>query len=274
MVGNYNVSGNRGYFSTVAATEEWGAGGKNFLDLFEDVLNGKQTTITYRDSEGKTHVDDDATRLARAKQDEIKLRWYDWVYEDTARAKGLADTYNREINNLAPRAFDGSQMTFPGKNPLMEPRPHQANAAMRIVQTPTQLLHHSVGTGKSGSMAMGTMELRRTGIRQKILHVVPKTTLAGYATAFRNWYPGAKILVAEEANFNPAMRDHHEPGAVCIPAHVARRGRGVLRRADSGSHRLHAGSAKAGRLPLLHRQATPAYHQEPRGPAGQDSRGR
>jgi N12 class adenine-specific DNA methylase len=206
MVGNYNVSGNRGYFSTVAATEEWGAGGKNFLDLFEDVLNGKQTTITYRDSEGKTHVDDDATRLARAKQDEIKLRWYDWVYEDTARAKGLADTYNREINNLAPRAFDGSQMTFPGKNPLMEPRPHQANAAMRIVQTPTQLLHHSVGTGKSGSMAMGTMELRRTGIRQKILHVVPKTTLAGYATAFRNWYPGAKILVAEEANFNPAMR--------------------------------------------------------------------
>ncbi len=205
VVGSYNVGGHRGWFNTVAATEEWGAGNKNFLDLFEDVLNGKQTTVTYK-VDGKTVVDEMATTAARAKQDEIKLRFKDWVYEDATRAQMLADTYNREINNRAPRVFDGSQMTFPGKNPLIEPRPHQSDGAMRIVQTPTQLLHMSVGTGKSGTMAMGTMELKRTGIRQKILHVVPKTTLGGYAAAFRNWYPGAKILVAEDANFNPTMR--------------------------------------------------------------------
>ncbi len=203
--GAYNVSGNRGWFSTVVATEEWGASGKNFLDLFEDVLNGKKTTIYERTPTGKV-VDEVASAVARAKQNEIKLRWKDWVYDEPERARMLADTFNREVNNQAPRIFDGSQMTFPGMSPLMKPRPHQASGAMRIVQTMTQLLHWMVGTGKTAAMQMGTMELKRTGLRQKIVHVVPKTTLSGYAAAFRNWYPGAKLLVAEDANFNPTMR--------------------------------------------------------------------
>jgi superfamily II DNA/RNA helicase len=160
-----------------------------------------------KDSKGNTDLDAEATALAVAKQQEIADRFSKWAWEDGERAKALVDKYNFEYNNTSLRKYDGQHIDkLPGMNHALELRPHQKDAIWRIVHGKNVTLAHVVGSGKTFTIIGGAMEMRRLGVAQKPMVVVPKHLLLQWKRSFLEMYPAAKILVPDEKDFTPAKR--------------------------------------------------------------------
>ncbi|WP_238846547.1 helicase-related protein [Nocardia terpenica] len=68
----------------------------------------------------------------------------------------------------------------------------------RIVNEPTVLLDHVVGAGKTGTMFMGAMELRRRGLVKQPWIVVPNHIVEQVGREAKQWYPHANVLVATQ----------------------------------------------------------------------------
>ena len=68
------------------------------------------------------------------------------------------------------------------------------------------LLAHEVGAGKSFEMAASAMELKRLGLCQKSLFVVPNHLTEQWAAEFLHLYPNAKLLVTSKKDFEPGNR--------------------------------------------------------------------
>jgi N12 class adenine-specific DNA methylase len=73
------------------------------------------------------------------------------------------------------------------------------------VAEPTVLLDHVVGAGKTGTMIMGGMELRRLGLARQPWYVVPNHLVEQFAREFQQWYPQASLLVGQ-SGMTPAER--------------------------------------------------------------------
>ncbi|GHV05969.1 hypothetical protein AGMMS50229_09950 [Campylobacterota bacterium] len=88
---------------------------------------------------------------ANAKIGEINRAWQDWILQDGETAKRLTREYNDRFNSTVNREFDGSHLVLPNKvdDEIITLRPHQKNAIWRIIQSPTTLLDHTVGSGKT-----------------------------------------------------------------------------------------------------------------------------
>jgi N12 class adenine-specific DNA methylase len=185
--------------NSTLATQTWGTKHKDALTLLEDALNGREPTVykTVQDIDGKEKkiVDQEGTIAAREAQTKIKEQFEKWLFADEERSARLVRTYNELYNSEVPRRFDGSHLTLPGMGANMpELRPHQKDAIWRISQGKNTLLAHIVGAGKTFSMIGGSMELRRTGLRKKPMHVVPNHMLEQYTADFYRMYPAARIL--------------------------------------------------------------------------------
>jgi hypothetical protein len=147
-----------------------------------------------------------ATEAARDKQQKIKDRFAEWIWEDDARRARLVEFYNREFNHLRLRTFNGDHLTLPGASPTIALRPHQKAAVWRILQTPNALLAHVVGAGKTYTMAAAAMELKRLGLARKPMFVVPNHMLGQFSSELLTLYPGANILAAGRDDFASLRR--------------------------------------------------------------------
>lgn len=107
----------------------------------------------------------------------------------------LAAIYNAKFNSRVTRQFDGSHLTLPGANRNIRLRPTQKSAIWRILQSPTTLLAHAVGGGKSFVMIGAAMELKRLKLAKKPLFAVPNHLVDQFAKEFIRLYPNANILV-------------------------------------------------------------------------------
>ena len=194
--------------SDVALTNTWGTSAMSGDAILNALMNNRTIKVTYRDNEGKTHTDVDATEKANGKAAEIKARFNDWLFSDPDRSELLARAYNDTNNNYVTREYDGSHMTFPGKVPdsIIKFRRHQRNAIARIVQDRTALLDHVVGAGKTFTVVAGAMELKRTGLSNKPLVAVPNHLVKQWAADFYRLYPGANVLTATKKDFEKANR--------------------------------------------------------------------
>ena len=74
---------------------------------------------------------------------------------------------------------------------VFEPHPYQRDAVARILHEPTVLLDHVVGAGKSGTMFMAAMELKRLGLVRQPWIVVPNHIIDQVGREAKQWYPGA-----------------------------------------------------------------------------------
>ena len=104
------------------------------------------------------------------------------------------------------REYDGSHIVFNGMNPEIELREHQKNAVARILYGGNTLLAHTVGAGKTFTMAAAAMELKRLGLCSKPLFVVPNHLTEQWAAEFLQLYPSANILVATKKDFEMKNR--------------------------------------------------------------------
>ena len=202
---------NKPYMTNIEMNEIFGTKRINAIDLLEDTLNLKNTTIYDPDptdpEEKRRIVNKKETMLAREKQEAIKESFSGWIYDDIERRNNLVDIYNRKFNRIKLREYDGSNLFLPNMNNTIKLRPHQKNAIARILYSKdNSLLAHCVGAGKTFEMIAGCMELRRLGIAKKPLIVVPNHLVDDWGKEFYKLYPSARILVATKKDFQKDRR--------------------------------------------------------------------
>ncbi len=202
QLGLWTVQGGYGVRASVANTTEWGTEHRSALDLLDDALNLRTPTVYDHDPKTDREViNAPATEAARDKQEKIKERFKQWVWQDDDRRERLARKYNDEFNNVRLRSFNGDHLRLPGVSSAINLHPHQRAAVWRILQTPNCLLAHVVGAGKTFTMVAAAMELKRLGLARKPLFAVPNHMLGQFSSELLTLYPGANILVATKDDF-------------------------------------------------------------------------
>jgi N12 class adenine-specific DNA methylase len=190
----------------VANRNEWGTARVPAHELLEAALNLRTPTVYDYDEKKNPKVNAVATEGAREKQQKIKDRFAEWIWQDDARRERLVAFYNREYNHTRLRLFSGEHLTLPGASPTITLRAHQKAGVWRILQTPNALLAHVVGAGKTFTMAAAAMELKRLGLARKPMFVVPNHMLGQFSTELLALYPEANVLVAGKNDFASARR--------------------------------------------------------------------
>ncbi len=172
------------------------AKGIDLSDLLSDILNNKAIEIYSGRGENRT-LDREATDAANVIAGDMKEDFRTWLWSDKARAKRLARYYNDNYNNTVLREYDGSHLTFPGHNEKIELKPHQKNVVWRMLQGGNTLIAHCVGAGKTFEMQAAGMEMRRLGIANKPLYILPNNVVEQFTKEFYELYPNARLLVLQ-----------------------------------------------------------------------------
>ena len=169
-------------------------------DILDALMNSKPVTVNrskdYKEADpdgGEVHAA--ATRAAKQKAEILQSAFTDWALNgDPERRERLITEYNWRFNATVAPSYDGSTRSFPGLGRTFNPYPYQRNAVERIVNEPSVLLNHVVGAGKTGTMLMGAMELKRLGLVRQPWIVVPNHICDQVSGEAAQWYPGANVL--------------------------------------------------------------------------------
>jgi N12 class adenine-specific DNA methylase len=195
---------------TVSNTTTHGTNRMKASELIEDALNGRTPTVYDQLDKDTRVVNQQETLAAREKQQQLKEKFSEWIWQDEERAHRLARSYNDTFNNIRLRTFDGSHLTFPGMNRSMlrdhDLDQHQKDAVWRVLQSDSTLLAHCVGAGKTWEITAAAMEMRRLGLATKPMIVVPNHLVEQWGAAFLMLYPQANILVAGKDYFTTGNR--------------------------------------------------------------------
>lgn len=207
---NWNISAKNMDKESVKVDKTYGTSRANAYRLMEDCLNLKQTKIfdyEYDDDGNKQAIlNKKETMIAQQKQDTIKESFNNWIWKDPQRREELTQIYNRLFNSIRPREYNGDHLEFPGMNPEITLRKHQKDAIAHILYGQNVLLAHVVGAGKTFEMTAACMELKRLGLAQKPMLVVPNHLVEQWGAEFLQLYPSANILVATKRDFEKKNR--------------------------------------------------------------------
>lgn len=210
VTARWSVTGGRMDSVNVRATATYGTKRQSFYDLLQSSLNMQPARVDdyVEEPDGKKRAVPNVkeTRLAQDKQKQIEAAFRDWIFKDPDRRRRLAAYYNEHYNNLRPREYDGSFLTFPGMNPEITLRPHQRNAVARILFGGNTLVAHAVGAGKTIVMGAAAMEKKRLGLCSKTMIVVPNHLTEQIGSELLTLYPNANILVAAKRDFEKDRR--------------------------------------------------------------------
>ena len=202
---------------SITAYQTYGTKRKNAYELYEDCLNQQSTVIrdrvAYKDENGnkkvKYVVNPAETRIARAKQTQIKEAFAAWIWKDAERRDILLNIYNDRFNVYVPREYDGSHLVFPGMSAEEHLRPHQADFAARVIYSGRGLAAHEVGAGKTAALIAAGMYLKSLGAIRKPVYVVPNPLVGQWATEFYRFFPSARLLVSAGDEFSAKKRGRH-----------------------------------------------------------------
>ena len=185
--------------------------------IIEDTLNNKPIVIYdvtriyqggYSRHQQKVErtVNNAETALAREAQSAIIDAFNRYVQSHDKVRETMEDIFYRRYGCIKARRYNGSFLTLPGKNPVITMYPHQKDAVARIIASRSTLLAHSVGTGKTYIMVAAAMEMRRMGLSEKNLFVVPNSILGQWQEAFATLYPASRVYVVYPKDFTPSRR--------------------------------------------------------------------
>ena len=205
----WNVTG-KSVDKGVKATKTYGVKKASAYKIIETTLNLNDIKIYKKINEGtedeKSVIDKKQTAIAQAKQDEIRMKFEEWIFKDPDRREELVKLYNEKFNSIRNREYDGSHLKFYGMNPEIKLRPHQLNAIARILYKGNTLLAHEVGAGKTFEMVASSMESKRLGLCNKSLFVVPNHLIEQFSNEFLQLYPSANVLVTTKKEFSKNNR--------------------------------------------------------------------
>ena len=193
-----------------ANRDEYGVPKWNGVQILGRVMNSQSMAITVRDDDGRVDVEasNEATALARQKAAKIRDKFKSWLWEDDKRTDRLTAVYNEQMRAHVDPEFPTWAASLAGMADIWKGRirDYQRVAAARIALQGNTLLAHVVGAGKTLTAITGLMEARRLGVWRKPVIVVPNHLLRQWGGDFLQFYPGAKILVAQPGDFDPRNR--------------------------------------------------------------------
>ena len=207
--GQWNVTFKHADAGNIKAVTTYGTKRVNAYQIFEHTLNQKEVRIfdtVIEDEKEKPVLNPRKTAIAQDRQELMKSRFAEWVWQDIDRRERLCRIYNETFNSIRPREYDGQHIRFTGMNPEITLRPHQINAIAHILYGGNTLLAHEVGAGKTFEMIAAAMEAKRLGLCSKSLVVVPNHITEQWASEWLQLYPAANILVATERDFEKHRR--------------------------------------------------------------------
>ena len=193
--------------SSVAMTQTWGTNRKDALTIITAGLMGKVIKVQDKDANDRTYLNKDETLAANEKLVELNDALADWCWhKDPVRADRLAARYNKAFRSYVPPQHGGEWLNPVGLVDGFELRPHQRQAVARVIVDGGALLAHAVGAGKTAEMATAGMEMRRMGLINKPLYVVPNVVVEQFGAELRYLFPNAAVLVPDQAQKTPKRR--------------------------------------------------------------------
>lgn len=190
-------------------TSIYGTKRMSALNIYEALLNKRLVEVydAVENNDGKkTYIKNETdTIMANEKAEAIKQFFEEWLFADEERKKYYEDIYNELYNSEVLAKYDGSYINIPYMNNNIELREHQKNALARILRGNT-LLAHDVGAGKTFVMAAAAMEMRRLGMANKPMIVVPNNLVGQFAAEFMKLFPAAHLLVTTDKDFETKKR--------------------------------------------------------------------
>ena len=149
-----------------------------------------------------------ATLAVQEKQRIIIKKFDEWLSAEPERKQILEERYNELFTGYAFSPYDGSFLSLPDINPEITLFSHQKDAIARILFSDRNIiLAHDVGTGKTFEMVVSAHELKRLGLSNKNLIVVPNNVLGDVVDAHRKLYPNDNILAVFPKDFTGAKRN-------------------------------------------------------------------
>lgn len=186
---------------------KYGSPSVSALNILRKTLNSRSLSV-YHTKDGKKEFDKEDTLVAYEKQKLILDEFKKWVWQDKDRKKLLIDIYDEKYGSIKSRKFDGSFLEFPKMNKSIALYKYQRDAVARIIFSPNTLLAHDVGAGKTYIMVAAGMEMKRMGLSDKNMYVVPNNILSQWKDTFYMMYPDADILCISSKDFTPAKREN------------------------------------------------------------------
>lgn len=196
VIAQWTVDGDR---TSAAATSDWGTVDRDASRLIADALNGQSPKIYDTFNDGTSVLNATKTQAAQDKLNAIKQRFSEWIWQDADRTERLLRYYNDNFNNLVAPEYDGAYLTTPSIAASWSWRPHQKRVIARILQDGNTYVAHAVGAGKTSEMIGAAMEMKRLGLVNKPMFVVPNHMLAQFTKEFYEQYPLARIMVADDS---------------------------------------------------------------------------
>lgn len=213
ITGTWEIPDKSMYNHSTAVCKTYGTDRMEALYILEKTLNMKTVAVTDviscpANSSGKKRVvNKEETIAAIEKQQKLIKKFQQWVWTDEKRKERLEMIFENNFSCVRRRIFDGSFLTFPTMAPGIELYPYQKDAVARIIFSPNTLLAHDVGAGKTYEMIAAGQELRRMGLSNKNMYVVPNNIVGQWKNIFLTMYPNAKLLCVDPASFAPNKRE-------------------------------------------------------------------
>ena len=207
ITSQWNITGKSVDKYNVKASKTYGIDGKtNAYRIIETALNLNdikvyKTITDFETGEEKRVLDKQKTAMAQAKEDEIKMKFEEWIFKDSNRREELVKLYNERFNSIRNREYDGSYLKFYGMNPEIKLTKAQVNAVARGLYSGNTLLAHEVGAGKTFEMVAIAMESKRLGLCNKPILTMPNHIVEQFASDFLRLYPSSNILVTTKKDF-------------------------------------------------------------------------
>ena len=207
--GEWNISNKSMDGGNIKAVTTYGTKRITAYHILEQTLNQRVVKVfdtVVEDGKERPVLNVKETAIAQDRQELIKSKFADWLWQDIDRRERLCRIYNDTFNSIRPREYDGSHIRFVGMNPEISLRKHQANAIAHVLYGGNALLAHEVGAGKTFEIVAAAMEMKRLGLCTKSLIVVPNHITEQWAAEWLQLYPAANILVATERDFEKRNR--------------------------------------------------------------------
>ena len=185
-------------------------------EIFENILNSRETRVMMIAPNGSVVVNPVATIEAQTKANQMMEKFAEWVKTSkdevefegkTYRIGDLAEQeFNDKVAGLVTPTYVGEWVTLPGQSGEIWLKPHRKAVLARLLTMGYGMMAHGVGSGKTYNQIALAMELRRLGKARRVVTVVQNSTIRQFAASHMKAYPHAKILVADEENFSARKR--------------------------------------------------------------------
>jgi N12 class adenine-specific DNA methylase len=190
-------------------THEFMPEGTNFVEWAYEALNNRLPRIYNEEKvDGETIkiFSQEKTDQYRESLKQLREQWALWWKNNDKAAETLTNIYNALLNREVPRKFDGSRILIVGANPELRWHPWQKNVVWRTLQGGNTMIAHAVGAGKTFAGIAIAGEWKRLGLARKPMIVVPNHLVEQWRADFQYVYPGARVLVPDESDFQKDRR--------------------------------------------------------------------